>query len=224
LQIRCFFRRHDDNNVIRSEEMPMKVLVALAAALISAAPAFGVTVTYTTTLSGIAENPSNGSPGVGVGAVVFDTTAHTMRVQQTFSGLTSGTTASHIHCCIAPPGTTGVATMTPSFSGFPLGVTSGAMDQTFDTLAAGTYNLAFITANGGSVAAAEAALFAGLNAGQAYLNIHTVNFPNGEIRGFLTVAAVPEPETYALFLAGLASLGAVARRRARREAEAAARG
>ena len=32
--------------------------------------------------------------------------------------------------------------------------------------------------------------------------------------GYLSVAAVPEPETYALFLAGLALVGAVARRRA----------
>ena len=110
--------------------------------------------------------------------------------------------------------------MTPTFSGFPLGVTFGSMDQTFDTLSAASYNPAFVTANGGVVANAEAVLFSGLSAGTAYLNVHTSAFPNGEIRGFLVaVTPVPEPETYALFLAGLASLGVVARRRQRRECE-----
>jgi CHRD domain len=35
------------------------------------------------------------------------------------------------------------------------------------------------------------ALLTGLAAGEAYLNIHTTLFPNGEIRGFL--APVPGP-------------------------------
>ena len=47
------------------------------------------------------------------------------------------------------------------------------MDQTFDTLSNSTYNAPFVTANGGTAAGAEAALFAGLAAGTAYLNIHT---------------------------------------------------
>ena len=198
----------------------MKVLVAFAAALLAAAPAFGVTIVYTTLLSGPNENPVNASPGIGVGTVTVDTTAHTLRVQQTFSGLSGTTTASHIHCCAAPPANAGVATTTPSFVGFPLGVTAGSMDQTYNTLSASTWNPMFVTTNGGTVEAAEATLFAGLSAGMAYLNIHTTAFGGGEIRGFLTpVAAIPEPETYALFLAGLASLGVTARRRQRREAE-----
>ena len=41
--------------------------------------------------------------------------------------------------------------------------------------------------------------------GQAYFNIHTVNFGGGEIRGFL-ITPVPEPGT--LVLTGLAALGA----------------
>lgn len=198
----------------------MKALIAFATGLLAAAPAFGVTIVYTTSLSGPNENPPIASPGIGVAAVTVDTTAHTLRVQEAFTGLTTGTTASHIHCCVTTPtGTAGVATMTPTFSGLPLGVTSGSMDQTFDTLATSTYNAPFVTANGGT-AGAEAALFAGIAAGTAYVNIHTTQNPGGEIRGFLTpVAAVPEPETYALFLAGLASLGVAARRRHRREVE-----
>ena len=198
----------------------MRALIAFAAALLAAAPAFGQTTVYTTTLSGPAENPPNASAGTGFATVTVNTVAHTLRVQQTFSGLSAPTTASHIHCCITTPGgNAGVATMTPTFSGFPLGVTFGSMDQTFDTLATSTYNAPFVTANGGTAAGAEAALFAGIAAGTAYVNIHTTQNPGGEIRGFLAVAApVPEPETYALFLAGLVSLGVAARRHHHREA------
>ena len=99
--------------------------------------------------------------------------------------LQPATTAAHIHCCISPPGNTGVATTTPTFPGFPLGVTSGSYSRTFDMTAASSYNPAFVTAHGGTTAGAAAALLAGLQAGQAYLNIHTTMFPGGEIRGFL---------------------------------------
>jgi len=81
-------------------------------------------------------------------------------------------------------------------------VTSGTYDQTFDLLPVtptDTYNAAFVAANGGTVAGAEAALIAGLEAGKAYLNIHSTEFPTGEIRGFL--AAVPGPSSL-LLLAG----------------------
>src|SRR6185295_14401256 len=53
-------------------------------------------------------------------------------------------------------------------------------------------------------------------AGRAYINFHTTQFTGGEIRGNI-VAAVPDPETYALILGGLAIVAGVARRRARRE-------
>ena len=61
--------------------------------------------------------------------------------------------------------------------------------------------------------AAFAALTTGAAAGKAYFNIHTLNFPGGEIRGFL--APVPEPETYALMHGGLGLLAVAARRRQR---------
>lgn len=55
---------------------------------------------------------------------------------------------------------------------------------------------------------------AALLAGNAYFNIHTTYDGAGEIRGQMTpVAAIPEPETYALMLAGLGLVGWVASRR-----------
>ena len=50
-------------------------------------------------------------------------------------------------------------------------------------------------------------------AGRSYINFHTTQFGGGEIRG--NIAAIPEPETYALMLGGLAVVAGVARRRAR---------
>jgi hypothetical protein len=110
-----------------------------------------------------------------------------MRVQVSFVGLTGNTTASHIHAptVVALTGTAGVATTTPTFTGFPLGVTSGVYDHTFDLTQSSSYNPAYVTANGGTVAAANAALLAAIAAGKAYLNVHSVTFGGGEIRGFL---------------------------------------
>jgi hypothetical protein len=168
-------------------------------------------IVYTATLNGPSESPPNASPGTGFAEVDFDQAAQTMHVHVTFSGLTAGTTASHIHSPTALPGTgtAGIATTVPTFTAFPLGVTSGTYDHLFDMSLASSYNPAFITANGGTVAGAEAALAASLAAGTAYLNVHTTQFPTGEIRGFL---AVPEPLTLALLGFGLIGVAGIRRR------------
>ena len=136
----------------------------------------------------------------------------TMLIDLSFTGLLTPNTASHIHCCTTVPltGTAGVATITPTFTGFPSGVTSGSYFHTFLLNDAQTYNPAFITAQG-SLANAEAALVASLAAGTTYLNIHTSGLPGGEIRGFLVPA--PEPSTFLLAGAALASLALRRRRR-----------
>jgi hypothetical protein len=180
-----------------------------AALCLLATQASASIVIYDATLGNF-ESPATGSPGTGFAQVTIDTAANTMDVNVTFSGLTSGTTASHIHCCIAPGGNAGVVTTTPTFTGFPSGVTSGTYDHTFDLTSGSSYNPAFVTAIG-SVSNAEAALLAGLSAGEAYLNIHTTNFPAGEIRGFLH--AVPEPSTWAMMILGFAGIGFMAYRR-----------
>jgi hypothetical protein len=170
---------------------------------------------FTATLSGANESPANASPGTGFADVFFDPLANSLRIMVTFSGLTSGDTASHIHCCTpgVQAGTAGVATITPTFTGFPGGVTSGLYDHTFDLTNANAYNPAFVTANGG-LGGAEAALIGGMLTGESYLNIHTTNFPSGEIRGFLVY--VPEPVTLSVFGAGLVGAAFLRRRGKRR--------
>lgn len=179
----------------------MKVLrLTLLTALAAAYSTAGI-ITYDAVLSGANENPATASPATGFAIVTVDNILNTMEVNVTFSGLTSGNTAAHIHCCVAPGGNTGVATVTPTFTGFPSGTISGSYDHVFDMTQASSYNPAFVTANGGTAASAEAVLFAGLAADQTYLNIHTTTNPGGEIRGFLV--ATPEPGTWFLTLAGL---------------------
>lgn len=186
----------------------MKTLkMAALAALVLGQTAYGGTITYDAPLRGTSEVPPNASTGTGEATVIINTTLQTMEVRVIFSGLVGPTTASHIHCCTASPGTgnAGVATTTPTFAGFPLGVTSGTYDNTLDLTASSLYNPAFVTAEG-SVANAEAALLTGLAAGDAYLNIHTTVFPGGEIRGYLEPASIPEPATFELACVGLAGV------------------
>jgi len=149
-------------------------------------------VTYTASLSGPNESPANASPGTGSATVDVDAVAHTMHVHVDFTGLLGPTTASHIHAAtaVAGTGTAGVATTTPYFAGFPIGVTSGTYDNTLDLTLASSYNPAYVTAQG-SVPAAEAALEAAIAAGKAYLNVHTQVYAGGEIRGFLVPASTP---------------------------------
>jgi len=186
---------------------------ALLALCVASMPALALEQTYSAVLSGAAENPPNASLGGGAAVITFDMALLTMRVQTTFAGLSGNVTASHIHCCTFAPGNAGVATQTPTFTDFPLGATFGSYDHTFDMTLSSSYNAPFITANGGTVSTAFSALLAGVDAGKAYLNIHSTFAPGGEIRGFLT--AVPEPESFALLLSGLAVVGWVARRKKR---------
>lgn len=172
-------------------------------------------VVYTVNMSGSAENPPNASPGTGSGTITFDDAARTMLVQVSFSGLTGTTTAAHIHSSAtnAPNlGNTGVASQTPSFSGFPTNVTSGSMNQLFDMTLASSFNSTYITNNGGTPLTAFSALMQQAAEGRAYFNVHTTAFPSGEIRGFLT--AVPEPS--GLLVTGSLLAGMVFRRQRRR--------
>jgi hypothetical protein len=193
--------------------MKRSLVLAVAVLFVTVACSADI-ITYGASLSGANESPANGSPATGFATVTIDNVAHTLQVDVTFAGLVAPDTASHIHCCTAAPGTgvVGVATVTPTFTGFPTGVTSGTYSHLFDLTLASSWNAAFITANGGTPLGAEAALFTGLAADEAYLNIHSQTFPGGEIRGFLV--PVPEPASMTLMAGGV--LGLLTKLRKRR--------
>jgi CHRD domain len=189
---------------------PLAVIAGLALPTTSGPAA---AATFSASLSGTNEVPSNGSPGTGSVTALLDTTAQTLELIVSFSGLTTPDVAAHIHCC-APLGTNvGVATTIPTFAGFPLGVTSGTFDSTFSLANSTFYNPAFVTLEGG-LAQAEAALIAGIEDGQSYFNIHTTNFPGGEIRGQLE--PTPLPAALPLFATGLGAMGLFGWRRKRK--------
>jgi hypothetical protein len=196
--------------MIKKPLLAMALLAAFAMSL-PAAPVY-----FRAFLDGPSEEPPNASPGVGYTIVGIDPVAHTLSVNVEFSGLIGNVTVSHIHVINGPgdantSDTNGpVATTTPTFPGFPAGVTSGNYANVFDTLLASTYRPGFLTDAGGTPQDAENALFAGIMEGRAYLNIHSNFAPGGEIRGFL--APVPEPATVGLTAAAFAGLLLLRRR------------
>ena len=136
-------------------------------------------------LSGLNENPQHPeSSATGTTTVFWDTTTSSMTVIVGFDGLTTPNTAAHIHCCVTAPGNAGVATTTPTFTGFPGWRNERQLHAHVQHARRGQLQPGFRDRQGG-VANAAAAFLGGLQAGRAYMNIHSQMFGGGEVRGFL---------------------------------------
>jgi hypothetical protein len=188
-----------------------RVLSILALAAASTAVAAPVDPSYRAVASGALESPPNASPGTSL--VTIDLGGKEMFVDMPFRDLDGTTTEAHIHCCTSSP-FTGTAPVAVPFTDFPTGVTAGTYNKSIPLGDAISWDPAFVSAHGGTVASASSAFLDGVNANEAYVNIHTNLYPNGEIRGWL-VAAPPVPETaeWSMLAVGLAGLMWMSRRR-----------
>lgn len=143
-------------------------------------------MTFNIGLSGSQAVLPNSSTASGTATVVVDDVLDTVSVTLAFTGLTGGNaSAAHIHCCVA---TTANGPVVIPFTGFP-SATSGTYSKLFSGVS---------TAN-----------IAGIEAGQAYINIHNSSFSGGEIRGDIVT---PEPATYGMITLALGGVMALRRR------------
>ncbi len=115
--------------------------------------------TFTANLSGAQEVPANASAATGYGRVFLNESTGMITFTVVFSGLGSNQIGAHIHA----PGAIGV--------NGPISIDLGAPGGTSNTIT-------------GSSAVTPTQI-AQLRSHQAYINIHSANFPGGEIRGQL---------------------------------------
>lgn len=185
-----------------------RVAAAVAALLVSANVAEAQR-TWAGFLRGTNEVPANASPATGY--VTISLSNSTLTVLLNWTGLIGGNPAAgHIHCCTAPGSNVGVAVGFPNLPATASGSYTGVFDLTDPTVYTAGFRNNF---GGGTAAGAEAALIAGLDAGNAYVNLHNARWPGGEIRA--NVTTTPEPGTVALLAVGMLAVGVVARNRRR---------
>jgi hypothetical protein len=172
----------------------VRVPVLLLGLLLVAAPAQALIIDLAANIRGDQEVPPTGSPAFGTGVFEYDdeTNVLTWTILYTASLLQGGAEiASHIHGPAEPGENADIL-----------------VDTGLGQLKQGMADLDEVARCSGDPEACEEELLAGL----WYVNIHSEEFENGEIRGqILGPVSVPEPMALSLLLA--AGGGALLRRR-----------
>jgi hypothetical protein len=172
--------------------------LALAILLVSVPGVARADIIIVTQLSGAGELPPTSSPALGTATFTINSAMTEIDFTISFGAdvgsqpLTSPLQAGHIH--FGMPGINGPVIL--PFPNLPAGATSGTF--------AGILTASNLTPVDPILTFADAV--AALEAGDTYTNLHTTNFPGGEIRG-QNPAAAPVPEPSALILVGVSALG-----------------
>ena len=124
---------------------------------------------FSVNLDGLQEFPANPSPGTGSGTLIVDNAQTQVTYSINFCNLTANRTASHIHAP-APPGVN---------AGVVVGLNGPAA-------MCGTLS---------GVGAVTTTIVGWMVSDSAYVNIHTGNYPGGEIRGQIHMDPTPTRTT-----------------------------
>lgn len=133
-------------------------IAATAIALLLATPAYAELVNFSATLSGSEEVPPNDSAGSGTVEATFDTDSKVFTWTITYEGLTGDPTAAHFHGPADPGANAG-----------PVVPIEGGLASPIE-----------------GEATLDDAQAADLQAGKWYFNLHTAQYPDGELRGQVT--------------------------------------
>jgi hypothetical protein len=141
----------------------MASLAAITAAgLLFAAPAQAEMLSMTAELNGASEVPANDSAGTGMLEATYDTETKMFAWTVTYEGLTGDATAAHFHGPAAPDANAGPVVPIEGDLASPIEGSATLTDEQATQLQDGMW----------------------------YFNLHTAEYPDGEIRGQVTASAM----------------------------------